>query len=284
MSNLTPEQRPDRNGNIVTRWVKSFKNRKASERTPLPPPAPSYDSYRETPPEQEATALKPPKMDFEPRRSLFTEARDALAIIEDAEYYGGHDSTCSDNIDFVIDYDPELMRKVISYCEDDTQQNLFMQQVFAHQHISPHAGNRSNYGYRREQSQSQVDGRLDRLRKSMVIGAAALRLFATNHEKDWTRSYGLTYLDLTVRDLAPEVGASEEKLRACTAIAYVHGAYKHGGGGGQFGITQSEIEFFTDNIDQIEPFIPQLLERGTTGIDMVRDMINGASALSEGAL
>jgi hypothetical protein len=293
MSNLTPEQRPDRNGNIVTRWVKSFKNWKSAERTPLPPPAPIYpdygvedyrSGYRENQPEQKDPALKPPKMDSESRRSLFTEAYDTLAIIENAEHYSGYDSTCSDNIDYVIDYDPDLMRKVISYCADDAQQNLFMQQVFGNQHISPNANNRYDYGYRREQSQKQLDGRLDRLRKSMIIGSAALRLFATNQDKDWSHVYGLTYIDAVVKDLAPETGASDEKVRACTSIAYIHGAHKTGGGGDKLGVSQSEIEFFTDNLDRIEPFIPQLLERKTTGVEIVRDMINGASVLSEGAL
>lgn len=111
--NLHPEQRPDKNGNIVTRWVRSFRRKPAS--APLPAPALSLPTEHR--PAVNRAVEAPSGMTREERIAKTQEALSTLFPNGTREHYGKYeydydaDERLEGNIAFLLKHDPEALSR-----------------------------------------------------------------------------------------------------------------------------------------------------------------------------
>jgi hypothetical protein len=258
MSNLTPEQRPDRNGNIVTRWVKLFK-RDRREANHIPAPV-------ATPPQEV------PSVDAD----LMEEACHILQR-KDGHKYG----LCRTNAKFVITNRPELMRQVLDLCWDDESYKEFWGRRFSNQYVAPQI---DHYGWDDWSSvpESLTENKLERVRQALIANDETSRLFTEGDDPN-SRYRMMYYFDAAATRLA-SADPSDQRLRACVLIAYIHGVH-HEIFADKLEVPEEQIDYFAENLDRIRMFAPQIRARGTTDIAFVRDMIEDTSAaLAEGAL
>lgn len=210
-----------------------------------------------------------------------TEAEGALAwdaynlLHRDDENPGG---ICIRNIEFVVQNDPDLTRRVIAECTDEEKKD-FWSRRFSNQYVAPQAG---------EYEPSLVwliEKKLNRVRQSLVTVSAASSLFTSEDRNHmFFESSAFYYVDGLAVRLASE-GASEERLRACTAMAYIHGVHRRDIFPDAVNLPASEIDFFVANYSRIKPFIPHLFARRSTDSGFIRTMIGGDTpVLAEGAL
>jgi hypothetical protein len=260
MSNLTPEQRPDRNGNIVTRWVKSFKrdSRKAN-RIPAP-------------------AVTQPQVSPDVNTSLY---REALAMLQRND--GHKQGLCYTNTKFVIDHQTGLLRQVLDVCRADENHKDFWSRRFSNQYVAPQVGE-NGWEHGGGPSEPLVNAKLERVRKTLITTNEASRLLAKDDEDPAFRVRAMYYIDAAATRLA-STSPSEQRLRACALIAYIHGVPQGRVFADNLKVPEDQINYFVENLDRIRLFAPQLLARNTTDIAFVKDMIEGTSAaLAEGAL
>lgn len=253
MSNLAPEQRRDRNGNIVTRWVNMFKR---DNRGTVSIPSPVIQP-------QEAP---------DTNTALRVEARDVLHR-ED-----GHRIDLSyTNTHFVIDHEPNLMRQVLAACWADKDHKEFWSRRFSNQYVAPQELSRGETC-----SEARIEESLGRIRKTLVTTNEASRLL---NDIDLNARYSaMYYLDAAATRLA-STDYSEQRLRACTLIAYAHGVHTGNIFPDNLKIPEDQNDYFVENLDRIRLFIPQVLARKTTDVEFVRELIEDTSpALAEGAL
>lgn len=257
MSNLTPEQRPDRNGNLVTRWVKLFK-RDSKEASHIPSPAVIRS--------QAGSSVD---------ADLMEEACDILQR-KDGHKYG----LCRTNAKFVITHQPDLMRQVLDLCWADESHKEFWGRRFSNQYVAPQS---DSYGWDDgEPPASLTKIKLERVRQALIANDETSRLFTEGDDSD--RRYGMMYyFDAAATRLAA-ADLEEQRLRACVLIAYIHGAHQEIFAD-QLNVPEDQIDYFAEHLDRIRLFAPQIRARKTTDIAFVRDMIEDTSAaLAEGAL
>jgi hypothetical protein len=300
MSNLTPEQRPDRNGNIVTRWVNAFKGRKAAARTPIPAPVASASSYSgnhyysngdDYSDNYVSDSGRPRKNTPPPRRQPLTDAereeRRAMswAAHRVLDRNDSYERTCSNNIDFVIDHAPELMQEVVDACSGNKNISEFLIAKFNHQQISPKVGYDTSYDpYGKEFSPERVSKKLAKVKASLVVAPKADSLFTTEDTFDMSHHHAIYFLDRAVEHYVKEAEFSPERIQACTTIAYIHGVHIQHIGADDYEPGDDEIAFFVENADRIEPLIPTLFERRSTDVELVRSLMESSPALAEGML
>lgn len=290
MNNLTPEQRPDRNGNVVTRWVNAFKNRKTAARKPIPAPALSDVAADEDDYSHNYSDYALPHRNAQrPRRRLTDAERDerrelsrtARSVLDRNDSY---ERICSANIDFVIDHDPKLMQEVLDACSGDKEISEFLIAKFNHQYISP-----SGYGEYydadgNEFTPEYVSMKLAKVRTALAVAPKAKSLFTTDDVEDVSHHHAIYFLDRAVAHYVNESEAPADRLQACTTIAYIHGVHLQDIEPDEFTPGDDEIDFFTENAAHIEPLVQTLLERRSTDVELVRSLMEGSPALAEGML
>lgn len=258
MSNLTPEQRPDRNGNIVTRWVKLFK--RDSRGANIPSPA--------TIQPQEAPDVNA------------TLRAEAYAVLQRDD--GHRAGLCYTNTKFIIDHDPDLMRQVLDMCLADEAHKGFWGRRFSNQYIAPQVAEIHDWEDETPPA-SLTKKKLERVRKALITNDEVTRLFTEGNDADY-RYRAMYYLDAAAIRMAYK-DSSEQRLRACTLIAYIHGVHQGRIFADNLKIPEDQIDYFVENLDRIRLFAPQLLARNTTDVAFVKNLIEDTSAsLAEGAL
>jgi hypothetical protein len=257
MSNLTPEQRPDRNGNIVTRWVKLFK-RDSRKANTIPSPAVIH-----------------PQVAPDAHDGL---SKDAYALLrrDDGHKYG----LFYTNIRFVIAHQPDLMRQVLDLCCGDESYKEFWGRRFNNQYVAPQS---DSYGWDDgEPPASLTEMKLERVRQALIANDETSRLFTEGDDSN-SRYRMMYYFDAAATRLA-SADPSDQRLRACVLIAYIHGVHQEIFAD-KLKVPEDQIDYFAENLDRIRLFAPQIRARKTTDIAFIRDMIEDTSAaLAEGAL
>lgn len=196
-------------------------------------------------------------------------------LYREEENPGGN---CLRNVEFLVKNAPDLMRQVIADCADEEKKD-FWSRRFSNQYVAPQdAEYEPAPGWLTKK-------KLERVRQSLVSVSAASSLFtAEDRDHMFFESSAYYYVvSLAVR-LASE-DASDERIRACTAMAYIHGVHRRDIFPDNVRLPASEIDFFVEHYSQIEPFVPQLFTRRSTDSSFIRTMINGDTpVLADGAL
>lgn len=299
MSNLTPEQRPDRNGNIVTRWVNAFKTRKSGTRTPIPAPVAAVSSYSAnhyysngddysdnyvSDAERQRKNAPPPRKHLtdaerEARREMSWKAHRAL------DRNDSYERVCSNNINFVLDHDTELMQEVVDACSGNERIREFLIAMFNHNHIAPNAGHNTYYSaHGREFTDESVSKRLAKVKVALVVAHQAVSLSTTEDESDMSHHRAIYFLDRAVGHYVKESETPVERLQSCTTIAYIHGVHRQDIAPEGFDPGDEEIDFFVENADRIKPLVQTLFERRSTDMELVRSLMDSSPSLAEGML
>lgn len=114
MSNLIPEQRSDKNGNIVTRWVRSFTRRDSAKTIPAPVVA--------------SISAVPMTEDTE------TQYKELTEVLQETLKFGTR-SQIPDSLETIARYDPELLDRITDSAMNTVMEREFWAEMFGNKHI-----------------------------------------------------------------------------------------------------------------------------------------------------
>jgi hypothetical protein len=259
--NLTPEKRPDRNGNLVTRWVSSFSRTTAAQ--PLPaPPAPVS------------------------RRTEKVDAARAK-LVASGIYSTSNASRAGDlsdlNLRLLLDYSPELFEEVMESVTLGGGEKYCWQQLIMRSRKQPGTSRDqfllpyrcSLIGYPMMHRMSEIDPQFVPMRNGM--------------EDSMLRMDGLMR---TVLQPVSETGTtiSDETIEAVAMFVYLGGLYDtpkriEYEGNSSYADNERDIEYLASRIEEVRGILPLLAERKTISREVVESLLDAPStSLRDGIL
>jgi hypothetical protein len=258
MSNLTPEVRTDKNGNAVTRWMRSL----GKKRQPAAPPAPV--ATRETPvsiPHYKQVSIE------------------LWGILHPMNGYD-HSSRLAANIEVISRIDPVLLQRITQSARDnDFDRNHWTDRL----HLSDNL-NHSDH--------AKLEEELSAFRTALDVNVILHHL--TDHGiaiSEQSPHLYQTTVSLLLNDGVIQ-NPSSELIQALTVIAYIKGQgnaapWKKGPNevSDIYNSLEADVAYIVDHLDQVVTLLPELISRGTHDHNII-DMLlsSNAQALREGEL
>lgn len=309
---LTPEKRPDKNGNIVTRWIKSFSRGKTVREMPAPtlshkPERLSFD---------ESAALRQKERDEQDRRRAEVNTKVALTKevlfppktlhygnAEDYEYDSHSRDRTRENLEYLIRHAPDLLQRVLDTVQSKDEARPLFGHIIRHSQIAPGRGH-SYYDYEgsaspKEPTEAQIQSRLMIIREALVVHTLVSRLsesgFLSGSDltEDGQRAIVNDLRSATETVLARKhlVSFNDDDIEAVATMMYVTGAHEDR----MFAVNQMSNTIYDDNsediaylvsrITEVRDIIPLLAERKSCDRELVASLLDfPSSALVEGVL
>jgi hypothetical protein len=265
MGSLIPEQRPDRNGHLVTRWVRTFNAQ--DKKTPIPTPSLTSQPVNETRP-QTLTAPERDQLVADAKSTLTTGVSNQRINVSQLEKMHAA-------VYFLAEEAPELLQRVVEQSREDNGAQKFLSSIFTNKNIAPSSGVH-NYWDGTSTGKTPPRG-LGIVRTALVVSSLGAHLGL-----DQSEMYGL---NTAVRSFSfNDQNPDDEHIRAYAAIAYARGTHDSGFDTDTRAVTDSELDYFAQNMDRIESFLPQIAARRSSDPAMVAVMIGNSQPLAEGSL
>lgn len=258
MSNLIPERRADKRGNIVTRWVRSFSKQGAGKTIPAPLASTSYLS---------STALS------HENRTLVNNLCDSLKTGVMPRDFG----YLTENVEVIAKSDPELVERIAKSVDADDADLVFWSE-------------RLRQGYDlRDYDQPRMEYVLRKNHASFAIKEALNRI--AGHGGD-TKAHLYNQVSYeAIIDVITHGEFPEEVILPLTLAVYIKGVNEDC----TWSSTDQKIidpasvleeaQFMAGYADKMDVLVPELLARRTCDSETVnRLMTNPATALMEGSL
>lgn len=259
--NLTPEKRPDRNGNVVTRWVRSF-----NKFTPVEPlPAPPSPVSRKT---EKVNAAR-------------------TKLVASGIYSTSNASRAGDyselNLRLLLNYSPELFEAVMESVDLRGSEKYCWQQLIMRTQNQPGTSRDqfllpyrcSLIGYPMMNRIAEIDPRFYPMRNGI--------------QDSMMRMDGLMRVVLQpVSETGTEI--SDETIEAVAMFVYVGGLYDNPKrieyvDNLFYADNERDIEYLASRIEEARDILPLLSERKTVSREVVESLLDNPSpALREGAL
>lgn len=236
MSNLIPERRADKRGNIVTRWVRSFKKKPTQS---LPAPWPS---------------LAMPDLKGNPLRAEITRL---CHVLQPSELLTPS-SLLTSNVAYIAKRDPELLERITVASESDSEERDYWEHRLGR---GPNLTNKS-----RNEQRYTISG----LKNAFVIHSVLQRI--ADSGGDITPSgKDRMGMDAMVNGIILTDGEitdpPEQLVEAVTLIAYIKGlhtpdSWDHEDGGYMtFAGISSDAGYIGGRLDEVEAMLPELRAR-----------------------
>lgn len=260
MSNLIPEQRPDKNGNLVTRWVRSFTKMVSAK--PIPAPV-------------------------APARSMvpMTEAREKQ-YKDLSEYFReclnfGTRSNIEPSMETIARYDPELLDSIAEAVEDDPKfAGEFWAEMFGNRHIIGDA------------SPKRLEEMLEKCHAAFPVNTMVKRIADSGGNIGSDVYSAMQFGDVVNSITRGKIAENfDETIGAVTMITYVK--QLHLGGSWSAAddehVTYSEIlkeaKYIATRAEEVEAILPELLKRGVFDRESIDALLDApVRVLMEGAL
>lgn len=258
MSDLIPERRADKRGNIVTRWVRSFSKQGSAKTIPAPLVSTSHLS---------SIALSPD------RKALVDKLCDSLktgVMPRDFRHL-------AENVEVIAKSDPELFDRIAKSVDSHDADLLFWSE-------------RMRQGYDlRDYDQLRLEYVLRKNHASFTIKDALNRIADHGGETKAHQHNRVSYEEII--DVITHGEFPEEVILPLTLAIYLKGANEDctWSSTEQKSIDPAsvlkEAQFIADYADKMDILIPELLARRTCDSETVKRLMkNPATALMEGSL
>lgn len=260
MSNLIPEQRPDKNGNLVTRWVRSFARRDSAKAIPAPV-APA----RTTVPMTDARERQ--------YKDLSQSLRESMSF--------GTRSNIEPSVETIARYDPELLDRITEAVKTNPEfEGEFWSEMFGNRHIVSDA------------SPKRLEEMLEKCRAAFAVNPLVKRIAESGGNLSSDVHSAMQIGDVVNSITRGKVHENfDETIGAVTMIAYVKQLHMDASwsatDGGYVSYTDilEEAKYIASRADEVEAILPELLKRKAfdrTTIDALLDA--PVRVLMEGAL
>lgn len=254
MNSLIPEQRPDKNGNIVTRWVKSLTGQKPRKLLPAPVSAP-------------VDLLK-----LEAIETLMTQF---FPYIEDR-----HGKDLRPNVEFMLENLPYLVDRIADG-EVSVNEVSYWRSILQREKL--HAG-----------TPEEHDDVVERYRRKRELIPVVERLTKGIDENGWRGAPYLRKFIGAVERVSEQMPAEEwdSKFEALTTACFL--TENHVGEWTEtevelydlsYADLSSKVDYILVNREQVNEVLPELLKRGSCDFQIIKDMAESpAKAIMEGEL
>jgi len=255
-----PEQRSDKNGNVVTRWVRSFTKKGATK--PIPAP---ISPARSTVP---MTGYRDQQY-----KELSQQLRESLNF--------GERSNIQPSLETIARYDPLLLDRITESIEADPAFNLeFWAEMFGNKHIISDA------------DPQRLEYMLEKCYAAFVINPLVQRIA----DSGWHLGRDV-YSAMQIGDVVDAISRGkitenfDETIGAVTMIAYVKQLHLDASWSATDGkyVTYSEIleeaKYIATRAEEVETILPELLKRGVFDRGSIDALLDApVRVLMEGAL
>lgn len=260
MSSLIPEQRPDKNGTLVTRWVRSFAKKSSSKAIPAPPVGPALNPL---PPDREK------------------QYKDLSRNLQDTLKFGSIKSIDS-GIETIARCDPYLLdRMTESIAADPEFQSMFWAEMLGNKHLDIGA------------SPDKLESILEKFRATFAINAMLDRISerSGNQRNDVFDAFKM--LDVVHAITIGKVGDEnfDTAISAVTAVAYIkklHGDVLVTGPDGmpvKYSDVWEEAQDIVSRAEDVGDILPELTRRGVFDRGIIDTLLEApAPTLREGSL
>lgn len=256
MNPLMPERRPDKNGNVVTRWIRQFAGRGSTASLPAP-------------------VAKTPKRSI----PIQNEIGELCNVLQPGVIH--LNTLLNDNIGFIADRDPEMLGRIKAAVESSPSHMGYWEHKLGR-------GNVMSNG-----SQANHERNLDECRVSLAVNPVLDDIARNGGDASMSGKDPHAFRQIVGRilDDGDISNPPEELVKAVTLIAYIRGLHTDGSWGDPDAglVTYKSIEkdaaYIVDHMDQVEDMLPQLREREAYDRDTIEMLMNAPSAsLREGML
>jgi hypothetical protein len=256
MNPLMPERRPDKHGNVVTRWIRQFTSRASSANLPAP-------------------------LGAEPKRNRLNQNEvDELCTILQPGII--HPSTLlKNNIEFIADRDPEMLGRIKTAAQTNTLHMDYWEFKLGKGNVMSH-GKQGNH-----------ERNLDECRISLAINPVLDDIAHNGGDVSLSGKYPHQFRQIVggIMDDGDISSPPEDLVKAVLLIAYIRGLHTDESWGDPDAglVTYKSIEqdaaYIVDHMDQVEEMLPQLRERKAYDRETIELLMNAPTAsLREGML
>lgn len=258
MNNLTPEQRVNKLGHLVTKHVKTGSGDKREQtRKPLPAPSSGYLTAEKT--QRIETAL--------------------AAVFSDAA--GGNvepNMLAYGNIGFLAESSPDTLDKIVKQCAHGKIENRLWRSELSRRQLHPVGRTGVPEFYINEHE------------RSLVIFPAAISMIQATGDHGNNPGLVQEYTSKIAQRLGSMlrdndvVSPAPELLKSFVAIGVIRGMHdkRHWRMGHTNAYVYSDFaddaEYFSGHISEIEPLIPELIARGSYDRELVAELLSVDSA------
>lgn len=254
MSNLIPEVRTDKNGNAVTRWIRSL-GRKTSDRT-LPAPA---------------LAGRP--INREPQ------IMELCGLLQPTAHYDSH-SLLATNLKSIADKDPELLQRITSAARASAAEGDYWESTLRMTDMT-------------RGTPEDRERKIDRFRISLDINPLLNRISNSGGDvsmngkasHQFRRVIGTLMIESNISDPPAEL------TQAVTMITYIKSLHTDAswsepdGGYTTYKMIEKDAAYIADHLDQVEGLLPELRIRKSYDRATIEMLMNSETqALREGEL
>ena len=309
---LQPEKRTDKNGNVVTRWVRSLTKRN-KETTGMPAPElkmaetsnpyyQEYNRYLEQSAWDEASGYgyhdsTGPDIDYEEvsriQKEINCEIERVTAILapKEGNYRRGrnHDpELLRENLSLLIRYSPETLEDVIASSNEGILEKEFWAKFMSEKTLHPTAS---------RETDEAVERCLNHYRICLGTVSCMNRLEAEGVQitGEWDTPSIWKWHSTVDSILEAHSGEnkkfSKETAEATALFSYIGGLQYlspfniRDTPSLRYEANKKDIDYFSQNLDAVYRVMPELVQRGVKDAGLVRVMVESpSSALNEGEL
>lgn len=258
-NNLVAEKRPDKNGNVVTRWIRSFTARDTAKSIP----APTAPSVR---------ALRPAPMTEQRKRQYMDLARTLRA---NAEF--GNINNIAPSLEMIAKYDPDLLDRIEeSIHATDSQIDFWTGEMTSQVGLN-------------EEFPEQIKSMLDRHHAAFVINPLIKRIADNGGNITSNLMTASTIGDVVSAITSRKVEDNfDETIAAVTMIVYIKRLHVGGLLAADYATYPRLLEdakYIATRVDEVERILPELYERKAYDRETIDMLLDAPSpSLMEGLL
>jgi hypothetical protein len=251
-NNLVAEKRPDKNGNVVTRWIRSFTNRGSSANIPAP------------------VAVETKRV-----RANQTEINELCSILQPNET--SPDSRLRMNLEFVADHDPELFDRIAKVSQSSEPERFYWSSMLGGS-LDMCRGSRDSQEYD-----------LQSCRTALVVNSLLRSIADGGGDVDMGSDPRM--FRIWLGDIMNSSNIShppEELTKAIALILYIRGMHKgedYYDGFIYYEDIADDASYVVDHLDQVEAMVSELRARKDCDRETIELLMSAPSAaLYEGML
>lgn len=262
MNNLTPQIRPDKNGNFVTRWVNPFRNTSSSKPSPIP---------------VVTTPLRSAVPVTEEREKQYKEL--AQVLRENMTF--GDISEIEPSLKTIARYDPELLDKITHAVESNPLfESEFWAEMFGNRHVIS------------DVSPKRLEEMLEKCNAAFPVNSAVNHLASKGGDIATD-----VYTCMQMGDLVNSItrgrvtGDFDSTIAGVTMIAHIKQLNNASSWAAIDGdvVTYTKIldaaEYIASRKEDVYAILPELMKRGSFDRETIEMLLDApASAMMNGAL
>jgi hypothetical protein len=260
MSNLIPERRADKRGNIVTRWVRSFNNKDSAKNIPAP--------------------VAPVRSIVAMTESREKQYKDLSEYLRECMSFGTR-SNIEPSVETIARYDPELLDRITEVVEDGSEfEGEFWSEMFGNRHIVSDA------------SPKRLEEMLEKCHAAFAVNSLVKRIAGSGGNLDGDYLSAMQIGDVVNSITRGKVHDNfDATIGAVTMVVYIKQLHLDASWSATDNayVSYSEIleeaKYIASRAEEVEAILPELLKRNAFDRKTIDALLDApVRVLMEGAL